>query len=218
MAALLDTLRIKKTAVFAGSGGGPAAYALAARHPSKVASLIQVDAVCLPIRRQALVRILAMDFSIRFQLWLVHHAPGLLLKALLQRFSSRAVPGSRNTVTADVDQVRIANLEAILRASSGWANRKAGFDNDTRELTSLSGLDLQAIRCPVLIMHARADDSVRPENASFAHEQIPNSELFWMEGSHVAFFVEEAHTAPPYALAWLQALPTRDAVTRDPTR
>ncbi|MBO1269910.1 alpha/beta fold hydrolase [Arthrobacter cavernae] len=49
LAALLDAIGLDRTAVFAGSGGGPAAYALAARHPGRVTRLLQIDSVALPI-------------------------------------------------------------------------------------------------------------------------------------------------------------------------
>ncbi|MBO1269911.1 alpha/beta fold hydrolase [Arthrobacter cavernae] len=65
-------------------------------------------------------------------------------------------------------------------------------------------MDLEAIACPTLIMHGTADSSVPPENARHAHQRIPGSELHWMQGSHVVFFLEEGDTAPVYALEWLR--------------
>lgn len=48
LAALLDVLGIDRIPVFAASGGGPAGYELAARHPERVSRLVQVDGVCIP--------------------------------------------------------------------------------------------------------------------------------------------------------------------------
>jgi pimeloyl-ACP methyl ester carboxylesterase len=104
----------------------------------------------------------------------------------------------------------VAHLEHILMASSGWSRRREGFDNDSTEFKSMSPMQLEAIACPALIMHATADASVPPENARHAHRHIRGSELYWMQGSHMAFFLEEGDTAPVYALEWLRGNnPTR---------
>ena len=53
-------------------------------------------------------------------------------------------------------------------------------------------------------MHAARDATVPPENARHARARIQGSELYWMEGSHLAFFLEEGNPAPAYALEWLR--------------
>lgn len=205
LAALMDEIGINRTAVFAGSGGGPAAYALAARHPGRVTRLVQVDSVCLPIPPFPFAKLSARDPAIRLQLWLLRHAATPMLKMLFRRFSQASPDEAANRAAAVAsDPVRIAHLEAILVASSGWVSRRAGFDNDSTGFKALAPLNLEAIACPTLIMHATADASVLPENAYHAHQRIPGSELHWMQGSHVAFFLEEGDTAPTYALKWLR--------------
>lgn len=205
LAALLDALGLSRVAVFAGSGGGPAAYALAARHPDKVARLLQVDSVCVPSPIPPFARLAARNPSLRLQLWILHHAPELMLKMLFKRFS-QAAPEEAATRAAAVARhpVRLAQLEGILLASIGWRERQAGVNNDFTEGTPRSPMDLRAISCPTLIMHALSDTAVPPENARHAHRQIVASELYWMKGSHVAFFLEEGDTAPLYALEWLR--------------
>ncbi len=173
-----------------GTLGGPAAYALAARHPKRVARLLQVDSVCLPIPPFPLARLASRDLSIRLQLWFLRHAAGSLLKKLLRRFG-------------DVD----SGAEAHNRAARVAANpiRVAH-----QEFKTMSPMELEAIACPALIMHGTADASVPPEYARHAHRHIRGSELYWMQGSHVAFFLEEGDTAPVYALEWLRGYnPTR---------
>ena len=44
-----------------------------------------------------------------------------------------------------------------------------------------------------------------PANAEYAHAHITGSELYWMDGSHVAFVLEAADTAPAYVVNWLRA-------------
>ena len=56
-----------------------------------------------------------------------------------------------------------------------------------------------------LIVHARSDKAVPPANAEFAHARITGSELYWMDGSHLAFGLEAVDTAPAYVLNWLRA-------------
>ncbi|MDQ0672646.1 pimeloyl-ACP methyl ester carboxylesterase [Pseudarthrobacter siccitolerans] len=206
LAALLDALGIERVRVFAGSGGGPAAYALAARHPDRVIKLVQVDSVCLPIPPFPLARLFARDPALQFQLWLLRHAATPMVKLMLGRFGNGASrdEAARRAAGITADPVRLAHLEAILLASSGWAHRRDGYDNDSASLRALTPLDLQSIACPTLIMHGTADASVPPENARHAHHQIHGSELYWMQGSHVAFFLEEGDTAPLYALDWLR--------------
>lgn len=204
LAALMDALGIGRFAVFGGSAGGPAAYALASRIPQRVRVLLQVDSVSLPTPAPPLARLSAMDPVIRFQIWLVHHATRPLLRILFRRFgeASKEEAAERAAAIA-ADPVRVAHLEAILKASSGWARRRAGFDADAAALTGLAPLDLEKITCPTLIMHGTADTVVPPDNARHAHARIPGSELYWMRGSHVSFFLEAADTAQPYALEWL---------------
>ena len=86
MAALMNAIGLDKIAVFAGSGGGPAAYALAANHPDLVTRLVQVDSVCVPIPPFPLARLSAMDPSIRLQLWLLRHAGATMLTMMFRRF------------------------------------------------------------------------------------------------------------------------------------
>lgn len=204
LAAFMDAIGMDRIAVFAGSGGGPAAYALAARHPDRITRLVQVDSVCLPIPTFPFARLSARDPVIRLQLWLLHHAAVPLLKILFRRFGKASPDEAANRAReVAADPVRIAHLEAILRASAGWSLRRDGFDNDST-FKALAPLNLEAIKCPTLIMHAISDASVPPENAQQAHQKIPGSDLYWMQGSHVAFFLEEGDTAPTYSLEWLR--------------
>jgi pimeloyl-ACP methyl ester carboxylesterase len=63
---------------------------------------------------------------------------------------------------------------------------------------------LERIACPTLIVHGRLDKVVRPTHAEYAHAHITGSELCWMDGSHLAFSLEAADTAPPYVASWLR--------------
>lgn len=205
LVALMDAAGIDKFAVFGGSAGGPTAYAVAARNPERVSALVQIDSISLPTPAPPFARLSAMDPSIQCQLWLLRHAARPMLRMVFRRFGEASPEEAANRAAAiAADPVRIGHLETILLASSGWQQRRAGFDNDSAGLKGLAPLDLQEIDCPTLIMHGTADTAVPPENARHAHAGIPGSELHWMRGSHVSFFLEEAETAQPYALEWLE--------------
>lgn len=56
---------------------------------------------------------------------------------------------------------------------------------------------------------ARAPDWTLPQlrqraSAEFAHAHSTGSELYWMDGSHLAFALEAAGTAPAYVVSWLR--------------
>ena len=203
LAALLDVLEIDRIIVFAVSGGGPAGYELAARHPERVAKLVQVDAVCIPgpIPRAA-TRLAATDAMAKAQIWLLNHATRQTLAALFRLAGSdtKAVAADRAAMFAAVPG-RTATLEATLRASLGSARRRQGMKND---FTPFAPAPLDRVTCPTLIVHARRDKIVPPASAEYAHAHIAGSDLYWMDGSHVAFTLEAADTAPAYVVSWLR--------------
>ena len=203
LAALLDVLEIDRIIVFALSGGGPAGYELAARHADRVTKLVQVEGVCIPgpIPRAA-TRLAARDPLARAQIWLLTHATRQTLTALFRLAGSdtTAVVSDRAAMLAAIPG-RTATLEATLRASLGSARRRQGMKND---FTPFTPAPLDRVTCPTLIVHARSDKSVPPSSAEYAHAHIAGSELYWMDGSHLAFALEAADTAPAYVLSWLR--------------
>lgn len=203
MAALLDVLQIDRIIVFAVSGGGPAAYELAARHSDRLTRLVQVDSVCIPGPiPSAAARLAARDPLAAAQIWLLSHRTRQTLAALFRvtGSDSRAVASERAAMLATIPG-RTAALEATLRASLGSARRRRGMTND---FTPFTPAPLDRITCPTLIVHARSDKAVPPASAEYAHTQIAGSELYWMDGSHTAFSLEAAETAPAYVVSWLR--------------
>jgi len=196
-------LELDRIIVFAVSGGGPAAYELAARHPHRVLKLVQVDSVCIPGPiPTAGAQLFARDTFARMQLWMLTHAKRQTLTALfrLAGSDSKAIASERAATLAAIPG-RTAPLEASLRASLGAARRRQGMEND---FTPFTPAPVERITCPTLIVHGRSDKIVPPASADYAHAHIADSELYWMDGSHIAFALEAFDTAPAYVLNWLR--------------
>ena len=121
--------------------------------------------------------------------------------ALLDAEDAAKDVASHRAAKLAADHGRTATLEATLRASLGVARRRPGMNNDLNPFTPAP---LEGITCPTLIVHARSDKAVPPASAEYAHAHITGSELYWMDGSHVAFALEAADTAPAYVLDWLR--------------
>jgi pimeloyl-ACP methyl ester carboxylesterase len=203
LAALLEALDIKRIPVVAVSGGGPAGYELAARHPTRISALVQVDSVCVPGRTpNRLSGIAVNDLTGRLQLLLLRHATKWTLTVLLRAAGtySHREASTRAAALAAIPG-RTVVLEATLRASIGSRRRKNGMRND---FTAFTPAALDRITCPTLLMHGRVDKLVPPANAELARTRISGSELTWLDGSHLAFTLEAADTAPTILLNWLR--------------
>lgn len=197
--ALLDALAVDRVAVLGVSGGGPASYALAGRHPDRVGCLLEVDSLCLPMPPNRLER---LGFSSRplvaLQLWLVDHFPGPILKLV----------GSTDNPAHQETADRVALLRAIAQSVSDWPSMQVGYDNDEAEFAALGELPFTQIACPTLIVHGEADRSVPTAHAERAHAAISGSQVRLLpDGPHLAYFMDP--DAQREALAWLR----RHAVT-----
>ncbi|WP_122263985.1 alpha/beta fold hydrolase [Ornithinimicrobium cerasi] len=203
LAALLDALQIDRVIVIAVSGGGPAGYELAAKHGERISRLVQVDAVCLTDRGPSrIAQLAAQDFLLEAVIWLLRRATKPTLTALMRSFGTytRQAASERAAMLAALPG-RTSWLEATLAASLGVARRRQGMKND---FTPGHPVPLDAIACPTLIVHGRLDKVVPPTQAEHAHAHITGSELYWMDGSHLAFALEAADTAPAYVANWLR--------------
>lgn len=194
IAALLDALGLDRVAVLGASGGGPASYALAGRHPDRVSCLLEVDSVCLPVPPSRLERLgLSSRPLVALQLWVVRHFPGQILEIA----GSTGNPGPQDAAA------HAALLRSLVQSVSDWPRMRVGYDNDDAEFATLGELPFAQITCPTMIVHGQADHSVPPSHAAHAHAAIRDSQLRWLpDGSHVAFFVD--HDAQREALAWLR--------------
>ena len=204
LAALLDVLDINAIIVFGASGGGPASYELAARHPDRVSKLVQVDSICIPGPIPSrLSQIAANDVAARLQLWALRHATEPTLYLLFRGTGTydRAEAAERAAAAAATPG-RTTQLEAVLTASLGSNRRRPGMRND---FTPFEPARLERITCPTLIVHGRYDKIAPPANAMYAQKHIADCTVSWLDGSHVAFAVESADIAPAVVLDWLRS-------------
>ncbi len=212
LAAVLDTLGVDRAGVFAWSGGGPSAYRLAVRHPGRVTSLIAVAALTAryeapapPVPERLMFETRAGQWLIRF---LARHSPGQIIgEALAGEGSVRG--DELKTLTAGVlaDPEQRAAVLAFSTTVGRIGARQAGWENDLRNFAAIGSLELDRVRCPVLLIHGDADTDVTIDDSYLAHRALPESRLIVMNrGTHLAFYAHpEAADVQEQARAFLAA-------------
>ncbi|MDM7893178.1 alpha/beta fold hydrolase [Curtobacterium caseinilyticum] len=186
-AALLDGLGLDRVAVLAWSGGGPAAYRFAARHPDRVRALVVVaglSARWVPPRPSVAE-------------WVVAHTAlgaavadlaAAVLPAVVVRTAVAGVSSLRGRAlaahVADVlhDPVRRrAVLDLSTSGNAGGAYRP-GWDNDVRVLGAIDDLVLEEVRAPTLLVHGDADTEVAFAHSARAAGAVQDAELLTLPG------------------------------------
>jgi pimeloyl-ACP methyl ester carboxylesterase len=212
LAAVLDTLGVNRAGVFAWSGGGPSGFRLAVRHPGRVASLIAVAAVSARCEEPAPSVPERLMFETRAGQWLIRflarRSPGPVVgEALAGEGSLR--DDELKTLTAGVlaDPEQRAAVVAFSTTVGRIGLRKAGWENDLRNFAAISSLELDRVRCPVLLIHGDADTDVMIDDSYQAHQALPESRLIVMNrGTHLAFYAHpEAPDVQEEARAFLAA-------------
>jgi len=212
LAAVLGTLGVDRAGVFAWSGGGPSAYRLAVCHPQRVAALIALAALS---SRWVAPRPTATDrfmFGSRPGQWLIEflarRAPGQVVGGALE--SEGSVRGDElKALTAGVlaNPDQRAAVLAFSKTVGRTANRKAGWENDVRNFGRIDSLELDRVRCPVLLIHGDADTDVAIDFSYSAQQALPDSRLLVMDrGTHLAFYAHpDAADVQQQARAFLAA-------------
>jgi pimeloyl-ACP methyl ester carboxylesterase len=145
----------------------------------------------------------AGQWLIRF---LARHAPAQVVEGAFTAEGSlrgEELKALTASVMADPEQ-----RDAVLAVSvtTGWNGpRKAGWDNDVTNYGAINSLELERVRCPVLLIHGDADTDVIPEFSYTAHNALPDSTLAIMaRGTHLAFYAHpEASDVQEQARRWL---------------
>lgn len=211
LAALLDELGIARAAIYAWSGGGPAGYRLAVRHPGKVMSLVAFAAVSQAYRDTHTSAAERLMFTTSAGRWLMRvlaaHQPKQYIAGALSSegdLNKEQLEAQVAAVFAD-DTKRQFVLDLGPTAEQG-KDRRGGFDNDLAQFGRIESLELERIAAPTLIVQGTVDTDLPPGQSYFAAETIPGAELIKLEeGTHLALYTNaDAEAAQKRVIAFLQ--------------
>ncbi|WIB78737.1 alpha/beta fold hydrolase [Curtobacterium sp. MCPF17_002] len=193
-AAVLDDLGIDRAAVLAWSGGGPAAYRFAVRHPDRIRSLVVAAGLSgpwVPPHPGPLE-------------WIVTHtvagaalarAAARLAPAAVVRFAEAGVSSLRGAALREhvrgvlADPLRRAFVLDLATTGNTSGRHRPGWDNDVRNLGAALDLGLRDVRTPTLLVHGAADTDVDPSHSARAAAEVPGAELVTLPGgTHFALW------------------------------
>lgn len=203
--ALLDTLDISKVAILAPSAGGPIGLHFAMLQPDRISALILMAAVSHQYdvsqdqRDSLLGRIFLSDFIVDFGVWFFDILTRLWTTQSLKISFKQTVKLEPKALDEYVKQVmaipeQIIWYKRFIRTTCPMSPRMTGLHNDIKLLQQVSFTNLEAIKCPTLVVHGTVDGDVSFSNAEFASSSIPNAKLYKIEnvghivwlGNHVS--------------------------------
>ena len=194
LAALLDALGIERAGLLVWSGGGPAAYGLAARHPERVSALVAAAAVSKPIDDNVPLeeRIFARTrIGNRILKLLIKVAPKSTIKSTIRtegKLSRHELNALTNRVMAEPALHDMVMELAFVVAD--YAPRKEGVLNDWHWFANVGDLELERITAPCLLVHGDRDAEVGVDHSTHAQGCIPRAELEILpRGSHIALWI-----------------------------
>ena len=162
------------------SGGGPAAYRLAVRHPHRVRALVAFAAVS---RAYPTPKLKFID-RLLFQTRPGNKLLGYLAAKQPEQFVS-GVLASEGSLTKQQLKERVAHVMAdpvkrefvvgLGLTAEQTAERRIGYDNDIEHFSAITSLELEKVTAPTLVVHGTADSDVPYEHGVFAASQIPGS-------------------------------------------
>lgn len=193
-AAVLDGYGIERAAVLAWSGGAPAAYRFAVRHPERVRSLVVAAGLTgrwhpphvTPVE-WVVTHTVAGAAAARIAAGL---APAVVIRVAEAGVSSlrrRRLDEHVRDVLAD--PVRRAFVLDLATTGNTSGRHRPGWRNDVRNLGAVEDLGLRDVRTPTLLVHGDADTDVVPAHSLRASVQIPGAELVTLPGgTHFALW------------------------------
>lgn len=202
LVALLDGLGIDQFGVLGASAGGPATYEIAIRHPQRVKALVAVDAVSrtyqMPQQAGAVEQKL---FLSKPGEWLLNkmldYFPKLTISNILRTegyLNSAELHERIQQVVQDPKKLQYVRI--FFSSMSHYDLRKAGVENDLRQLAAIDRLEVGKVQAPSLIVHGTADADVQFADADYAASTIPGAEHFWINrGTHFCFWLSDQAAA-----------------------
>ncbi|MFC4403774.1 alpha/beta fold hydrolase [Gracilibacillus xinjiangensis] len=203
---LLDYLAIKKVHVLAISAGGPSGIYFAANYPEYVQTLTLQSAVTkewlTPKDTEYKAAKVLFHPNTEKYTWKMIGSmnklfPGFIFRQMFPSFSNLKFREAKDKFNeTDIEEIKNMNN----RQRSG-----TGFFIDLQQVNTITTEELQAVRCPTLILHSKYDGSVPLEHPSLAHEHIPTSELHFLEAwGHLIWLGKSASEADKLTIDFLQ--------------
>jgi len=199
-AALLDALGIDRVCVYGASGGGPATYSFAARHPDRTWAMVAECAISkrfgddLTPLQKMLLRAAMSGLTVPIFDWFANRFPDALARQIIRLEGTLGREEAR-AFSSEVSQdpARSAFVTGLFRTLNPLSLRKAGLLNDLEQFERIDRLPLERIRCPALIIHGTHDSDVRFEHGEFAASSIPSAEFVPVAGgTHVLWIARQA--------------------------
>lgn len=196
-AALLDALKINKTAVIGISGGGPSTLQFALRHPDRCSALVMVSAVSKPVPMAVEVDLDALEYLLSWDLigWLLVYP----LRPL-----SLGVLGVTPSVWFSLPKDQKAWMVKMIRSMLPLSRKKLGLISDFRQISQMGDLPLENITAPTLVAHAVDDRVVPIEHGHRVYTRVPGARLLELPaGGHllVGHHVEVSNAVRDFVLA-----------------
>lgn len=215
LAALLDHLDVERAGVFTWSGGGPAGYRLAVRHPERVTAIVACAAVSQAYHVPEADLATRLMFTTAAGRWLLR----LLAAHQPKQYIAGALAGegdltdeqlARRVEEVFADQVKRDFVLALGPTAVQDASRRAGYRNDIDQFAAITSLELAEVAVPTLVIQGTADSDVSPAQSAFAAATIPGAELLTLDtGTHLALYTHpEAASAQARVVEFLVRPPT----------
>lgn len=194
MAALLDTLGVRRAAVAGISAGGPVALQFALRHPDRTAALVLACAITrkteptLPGRSSLAYWGLHSGALADLGSWRCDRSVRESTRQAVG-FAFRACSlATREQRARLVDRVlaapeQLASFQQLADSLTPLSARLPGLRNDYRRITELADLPFERVCAPTLIVHGTLDKAVTIDHARLAAARIPNATLRALEGA-----------------------------------
>lgn len=214
LAMLMDALEIETAALLAFSAGGPVALEFALHYPDRIWALILESAVS----RRYVINPHNLELQLQFSK-LMFNNPVTWITNLLAKHKSSYVFKSLIKTESSLNQKEVEELflniiespkkieiiKGLLKTMSPASMRKAGLDNDLKQLEHPIDLPLDRITTPTLIIHGTHDFDVSFYHAWYAAKCIPKAELYPVEdGFHIISLSDYDEEVTAKRLAFLR--------------
>jgi pimeloyl-ACP methyl ester carboxylesterase len=207
LAALLDALGVDRAAVLTWSGGGPAGYRLAARHPSRVRSLVSFAAVSRAYAIPQVGVATRLMFTTSGGRWLMrvlaaHQPEQYIAGALSSEGDLTKEQLAQRVGEVLADPVKRDFVLALGPTAEQGRDRKRGYDNDLEQFARIASLGLESITAPTLVIQGTADSDLPPEHSYYAASTIPGAQLITLDtGTHLALYTHPEAAATQQRVA-----------------